>query len=114
MIRWQAAIRIFPVLFASAAAVGVAWVVAGETTVVNLNVVLTVTVSITVPAALAKILWDRRQKRRQRGRLTDLERENRELTVEAARLRGENDALRRQIGSGSGRALGQGPQQGAP
>jgi Flp pilus assembly protein TadB len=76
------------------AAFGIAAVVAGEATAIDLNVVANLGLTIAVPAAIVKYLWDRSQKRRQRKRLDELEKENQALREELAETRGRLDELR--------------------
>ena len=76
-VRCDALKRIVPSVAASAAAVGIA-VVEGPAT--GVNAILATLLAVTVPSALAKILWDAGQKRRLRARITDLENKNRILT----------------------------------
>src|ERR1044071_3823422 len=64
---------------AAAAAVGVAWQIAGKQTGFDVNIVLGLTMFVTLPPGVVKIFWDRRQKERQRERLVELEGENTEL-----------------------------------
>jgi hypothetical protein len=98
-VRWDAARRIAPWFFGSAAAVGVAAVLAGEATGVDIrvNVVLSAALTLAVPAAVAKIFWDKRQKRRLRDRVTELEDANRTLEREAGMLSGQITELRREL-----------------
>lgn len=93
MIRGRVLMRLGPVAIIALAAYGVAFEIAGETTEVNLG--LAATVSIAVPAGLLKIWMDRRQKRLQRERITELEIENRRLVGETGELRGQLTEARR-------------------
>lgn len=90
MSRWDK----LPWVTGPAAAVGIAWVVSGEATAIDLNVVANVGLTFAVPGALAKYLWDRRQKQRQRRRLDDLEKENQDLRVKLAETEGRLGELR--------------------
>lgn len=76
------------------AAFGIAAVVAGKATSVDLNLFASVGLTIAAPAAIAKYLWDRAQKRRQRRRLDELEKENQALREELAETRGRLEELR--------------------
>jgi membrane protein implicated in regulation of membrane protease activity len=95
-VRWDAAKRIVPAAFACLAAFGVSTQIAGEATTVNVG--LAAAVSVTLPAGLAKMWWDRTQKRRLRERITELEDENRSLIGEVGELRGQLRESRRQRG----------------
>lgn len=53
----------------------------------GLNYVLATALAILVPGGLAKILWDGRQKKVMRARLTELEQDARTLAVEVSDLR---------------------------
>lgn len=78
--RWDGAKRVVPAVAASAAAVGVAAV---QPPASALNYVLATVLAIVIPAALAKIAWDGHQKKRLRGRVSELEQANRTLMSEA-------------------------------
>lgn len=96
MARWQQLPWVTcPLAFAFAV-----WVVAGKTTQVDLNLVANLGLSIAVPAGVVKIVWDRHQKRRQRKRISELEKENIELREQAAELRGQLQAGRERAGRG--------------
>jgi hypothetical protein len=101
--RWNAARRIAPYCFGALAAVGVAFALGGETTEVaadvaaEINVLLSVGISIAIPSCLVKILWDRRQKRRLRDRIVDLENDNRTLQREVGMVSGQLTELREQL-----------------
>lgn len=71
-----------------------AWVIAGEETTVNLNGVANVSLTVAVPAAVAKVVWDRTQKQRLRKRCTELEESNDRLNSECHRLTEEVKRLR--------------------
>jgi hypothetical protein len=81
-IRWDA-IRHVAYWASSAASAGfVAWALAGRTTVVDANVVIAASATVmgaAIPAGLAKIGWDRQQKRRQREVIQSLEAQNTSL-----------------------------------
>lgn len=97
--RWDK----LPWLTGPAAGVGIAWVVAGQSTAIDLNVVANFGLTVAVPAALVKYVWDRRQKQRQRRRLDELERENQDLKVKLGETEGrlqEVRALSRTQGTG--------------
>jgi hypothetical protein len=103
--RWDAAKRVVPWCVGGAAAVGVAWQLGGEKTVIDINWILGASLSVTLPAGLAKILWDRAQKKRLRkreteleGRLRALEEENRSLRTERDESLGRLAELRQHVG----------------
>lgn len=77
-----------------AASVAIAAVVAGKATSIDLSLIANVGLSVAVPAGIVKYLWDRRQKRRQRKRLDELEKENEALKVELAETRGRLSEVR--------------------
>lgn len=93
--RWSALQRIVPFVVCALGAVGVAWQLHGTHTSVNIE--LGVAFSVTIPAGLIKIFWDRRQKMRQRARMRRYEQTNRQLALEVARLEGRLSETRRQL-----------------
>lgn len=100
--RWDALRRILPWGLGGAAAVGVAAEIAGKVTVVSVNWVLGASLTVTVPAGLAKVLWDRAQKKRLRKRQTqleakiaELEQEKLQYVAQVGQLNGQIKELRR-------------------
>lgn len=96
MHRWSK----LPWVTGPGAAVGIAWMVAGETTRIDLNLVANVGLSLVAPAWLGKYLWDRQQKVRQRKRMDELEKENETLRAVVSEQRGRLDEVRAQLGRG--------------
>lgn len=72
----------------------VALFISGQETSVSLSMVSNVSLTFAVPAGVAKILWDRSQKKRQRARISQLEKSNERLDAECTRLKDEIDRLR--------------------